>query len=102
MLRLAKGMIRASRALNDDFDAFKKVYDYHVTVSVPADEIRRIWQQERDSGGFALNGELTSAHWNAQMTSFFELYPSLPRIAYEDVILDRFVTQALSELGLRN
>lgn len=102
MLRLTKGMIRASRALNDDFDAFKKVYDHHVTVSVPPDIVRRIWQQERDSQGFALDGELTGAHWRAQMASFYDLYPSLPRVTIEDVITDRYVAEALSALGTRS
>ena len=99
LLRLAKGMIRASRMLHDDFAAFRKVYDRYVTVGVPDADIRRIWQQERDSGGFAVNGELTTTHWADQMSLFYELNPSLPRIPREAVISDRFVKAALSELG---
>ncbi len=43
-------MIRASRALNDDFDAFRETYDRNVTVPVLDASIREIWEQERSSG----------------------------------------------------
>lgn len=101
MLRLAKGMIRASRALNDDFDAFRKVYDHQVTVPVPPDYVKQIWQQERDSGGFAVNGELTKTHWRDEMALFYELNPSLPRISREDVIAEAYVREALAALGVQ-
>jgi ABC-type nitrate/sulfonate/bicarbonate transport system substrate-binding protein len=101
MVRLARGMIRASRALNDNFDVFKRAYDHHVTVPVPEKEVHRIWAQERDSDGFALNGELTDAHWNEEMALFYELYPALARITRNDVIVDRYVTEALAALGIR-
>jgi ABC-type nitrate/sulfonate/bicarbonate transport system substrate-binding protein len=97
--RLAKGMIRASRMLHDDFDAFRKVYDHHVTVSVPAEHVKGIWQQERSSGGFAVDGELSEAHWRGQMARFYELNPDLPRITRADVIDDAFVAEALQELA---
>lgn len=98
--RLAKGMIRASRMLHEDYAAFRKVYDHHVTVKVPDDHIKRIWQQERESGGFALNGELTERHWSAQMASFYELNPALPRVTREAVIAGQFVNRALTEVGM--
>ena len=101
MLRLAKGMMRASRALNDDFDAFRKVYDHHVTVPVPPDRVRQIWQQERDSHGFAINGELTETHWRKQMDLFAALNPALARVSRDEVILDRYVTEALRAIGVR-
>lgn len=97
--RLAAGMIRASRALHEDFDAFRSAYNHHVTVSVPADHVREIWRQERDSGGFAVDGELSAAHWGAQMKSFFELNPELPRIEMRDVIAGAHVQKALARLG---
>lgn len=97
--RLAKGMIRASRMLHEDYAAFRKVYDRYVTVKVPDEHIKRIWQQEHDTGGFAINGELTAAHWGNQMTSFYELNPALPRISREAVIADGFVRAALAVLG---
>lgn len=97
--RLAKGMIQASRLLHEDYAAFRKVYDYHVTVKVPDEQVRRIWQQERESGGFAVNGELTDRHWSAQMELFYELNPAMVRVAMADVIASQFVTAALGELG---
>ena len=53
---LARSMIRASRALHDDFKNFRKVYDHHVSISAPDAAIRTIWQQEPDTNGFAVNG----------------------------------------------
>lgn len=97
--RLAKGMIQASRLLHEDYAAFRKVYDHHVTVKVPDEQVRRIWQQERESGGFAVNGELTDRHWSAQMELFYELNPAMARVAMADVIASQFVTAALGELG---
>ncbi len=97
--RLARGMIKASRALHTDFDAFRKVYDHYVTVKVPAEKVKQIWQQEHNSGGFAINGELSVPHWDAQMRLFYELNPDLPRIARGDVIAGRFVTAALADIG---
>lgn len=100
--RLARGMIKASRALHDDFDNFRKVYDHHVTVSAPADAVRSIWQQECDTNGFAVNGELTHRHWDAQMQSFYDLNPDLPRVTRADVIAEPFVARALESLGIHD
>lgn len=97
--RLAAGMIRASRALHDDYDAFRKTYDHHVTVKVPDEQIRVIWQQERDSWGFAVNGDLSQSHWRDEMASFAELNPELRPLSREEVIADQFVTAALGRLG---
>lgn len=99
--RLTRGMIRASRALNDDFDNFRKVYDRNVTVNVADEEIQAIWQKERDSGGFAVNGELTEGHWQNQMELFYELNPELPKISRGDVIAENFLALALEELGVQ-
>jgi ABC-type nitrate/sulfonate/bicarbonate transport system substrate-binding protein len=101
LLRLAKGMIRASRILHEDFAAFRKVYDHHVTVSVPVEHVQTIWQQERDSGGFAIDGELSETHWRDQMALFCQLNPDLPRITRADVIVDGFVAEALESLKAR-
>ena len=59
-----------------------------------------IWQQERDSFGFAINGELSQSHWRDEMTSFFELNPDLPRIERADVIAEQYTASALNRLGL--
>lgn len=99
LLRLAKGMIRASRMLHDDFDAFRKVYDRYVTVKVPPERVRQIWQQECRSGGFAVNGELTEGHWRGQMELFFELNPGLAHVSRNAVIAPQFVSGALAVLG---
>jgi ABC-type nitrate/sulfonate/bicarbonate transport system substrate-binding protein len=97
--RLATGMIRASRLLHEDYALFRKVYDHHVSVKVPDEQIRRIWQQEHDTAGFAVNGELTSGHWSRQMELFYELNPALPRVTREAVIAEDFVRAALAKLG---
>ena len=101
MRRLAHGMIVASRRLHDDFASFRKVYDHYVTVSVSPDDVQRIWQQERASGGFARDGEVTRAHWDGQIRSYAELNPELAAITYDDVVDPRFVAQALEEVGRR-
>jgi ABC-type nitrate/sulfonate/bicarbonate transport system substrate-binding protein len=98
--RLTRGMINASRALHDDFETFRKVYEHHVTVSAPDGAVRTIWEQERDTFGWAVNGELTKGHWQAQMESFYELNPDLPRITRSDVIAEQFVPKALADLGI--
>ena len=100
LLRLTRGMIRASRALHDKYDNFRKVYDHHVSISAPEEAIHKIWQQERDTWGFAVNGELTNTHWNSQLASFFELNPNLPSITRNEVIAENFVPDALSVLGV--
>ncbi len=97
--KLAKGMIQASRALQSDYSAFRKTYDHYVTVKIPDEQIKTIWQQERDSGGFAVNGELSQQHWQAQMDSFFQLNPDLPKITRAGLIIDGHVQKALTELG---
>lgn len=96
--RLTRGMIRASRALHEDFASFRRVYDHYVTVPVPAEHVRKIWQQEHDTRGFAVDGELSVPHWASQMSLFYELNSALPRITRADVIAEDFVAAALSEL----
>lgn len=101
LARLAKGMIRASRLLHEDFEAFAKVYDHYVTVKVPPERVRLIWQQERDTGGFAIDGELSDGHWRRQMELYFELNPELARVTRASVIAPQFVAEALAALGPR-
>ncbi|MEK9645244.1 MAG: ABC transporter substrate-binding protein [Alphaproteobacteria bacterium] len=99
LARLTRGMIRASRALHDDYEIFRKVYDAHVSVPVPDDMIRTIWQQEHDSGGFAVNGEMSDGHWQEQMRLYRELYPELPQVSLDDILPRVFVADALEALG---
>jgi ABC-type nitrate/sulfonate/bicarbonate transport system substrate-binding protein len=99
LARLTRGMIRASRALHDDYATFRKVYDEYVTVPVPDDQVRQIWQQEHDSGGFAVNGEMSDGHWKEQMRLYRELYPELPKVSLDDILPRTFVADALKTLG---
>tara|TARA_B100000315_G_scaffold250544_1_gene283557 strand:- start:14371 stop:15321 length:951 start_codon:yes stop_codon:yes gene_type:complete len=97
--RLTRGMIKASRALNDDFDAFDKTFRHHVTIPVPDETVKEIWLREQAAGSFAVDGEATEQHWQAQIKSFQQLHPELPEITMSDVIIDNFVADALTQLG---
>ncbi len=96
--RLVKGMIAASRALNDDFGNFEKVYRHYVKVSVPLGHVRDIWKKERDGRSFATDGELSATHWRKQVDGFFELNPDLKRVSVDDVLERTFVRAALADL----
>ncbi len=97
--RLARGMIKASRALHDDYAAFREVYDGYVTVPLPDEDVEWIWQREHDTGGFAVNGEMSTEHWDAQFDSYFALNPDLRRIERDDLLAGQFVPDALADLG---
>ena len=97
---LTNGIIRASRLLHDDFDSFKFVYEKNVSVDLPPDEVKKIWKQESDSGGFAVNGELTKSHWQDEMSLFYELNPELPKVKQSDIINEEFVKKSLHDLGI--
>ena len=99
LARLSRGMIRASRALHDDYASFRKVYDAHVTVAVPDERIREIWEQEHASGGFAVNGEMSDGHWMRQMELYRALYPNLRKVSLDEVLPRIFVVEALDALG---
>ena len=92
-------MIRASRTLHDDYGVFRKVYDANVTVPVPDERIKEIWKQEHDTGGFAVNGEMSETHWNTQMNLYRELYPDLREVTQDEILPRVFVTDALKVLG---
>jgi len=98
--RLTRGMIRASRALHDDFSNFKNVYDHYVTVPVPEADVRDIWQQEHDTFGFAINGELTHEHWNDEMSLFYRLNPALNKVTRDELIAENFVADALETIDI--
>jgi ABC-type nitrate/sulfonate/bicarbonate transport system substrate-binding protein len=99
LARLTRGMIRASRALYDSYEIFRQVYDQNVTVPVPEHCIKEIWQQEHDSGGFAVNGEMSEAHWTRQMELYRELYPELKHVTLDELLPQIFVRDALDALG---
>ena len=100
--KLAKGIITASRRLRDDFDAFRKTYEHYVSVKLPANNVEAIWAQECASEGFAVNGELSTGHWDRQIESFAALNPQLPKVERDSVIAARFVEQALADMSRRD
>ncbi len=99
VLRLVRGLLRASRALHDDHGVFLKVCGDHLEMEVPEDRLRAIWRWERDAGAFAVNGELSDGHWRRQLELFRALYPELPEVAREDVLARGPLERALAELG---
>jgi len=99
LARLTRGMINASRRLHNEFLDFKKVYDNYVTIPVSDGEVKNIWQQEHDTNGFAINGELTPKHWEQEINLFFQLNPELKRVTAEEVIARQFVENALATIG---
>ena len=100
--RLAAGMISASRALHNDYQAFRKVYDTHVSIPLPDDAIETIWRQEVETGGFAINGGLGVDHWKNQMSLYAGLNPDLPTVSRDDLIAGEFVASALERLGIES
>jgi len=99
LARLVRGMIKASRALHDNYATFRQVYDAHVTVPLPDEDIERIWKSEHETGGFAVNGEMSDAHWTAQFDSYFALNPDMKQIERDDLLVTQFITEALNDLG---
>jgi len=93
---LAKGIVAASQRLHEDFDAFLKTFEHYVTIKVAPKEIEKIWLQEQQSNGFAIDGEMSKSHWNKQLKAFARLNPSLPRIQFDEVLNAKFVDLAVT------
>ncbi|MDA8870988.1 hypothetical protein N9H93_06430, partial [Rhizobiaceae bacterium] len=85
-------IVTASRRLHDDFDAFLQTFEHYVTVRVTMQEIETIWRQEQQSQGFAVDGEMSKAHWDAQLKAFAALNPDLPHVAPDAVLAKQFVS----------
>ena len=100
LARLARGMIRASRALNEDFGPFHAAFQGHVTVPVSDRDIRAIWLAERDAGGFAVNGGMGREHWQRQLDSYAAIEPAAAEIACHELLADGFVRDALDAIGV--
>jgi ABC-type nitrate/sulfonate/bicarbonate transport system substrate-binding protein len=100
LLGLAKAMIFASRALHDDAGVFMKVVREHVAVKLSDAELQLMWQREHSSGGWAVNGELTRGHWEAQLRLYRDLNPDTRAITIEELIAGRFVPEALAAIGI--
>jgi ABC-type nitrate/sulfonate/bicarbonate transport system substrate-binding protein len=96
---LAKAMILASRALHDDFNVFQQVAESCIAVSLSQSELRLLWQREHASGGWAVNGEMTRGHWEAQLALYRELNPAARPVTREELIAGRFVPEALAAIG---
>ena len=96
--RVVCGMIRASRTLHADGAAFERVFRGNAIVELSADEIAAIWRQERDNGGFAVNGEMSAAHWDAQLADFRALNPALGQVSQDEILARNFVRDALAAL----
>ena len=98
LARVTRGMIRASRTLHSDMAAFERVFRGNAIVELPEDEIAAIWRQERDNGGFAVNGEMSAGHWDTQFADFRELDPTLREVAQDEILARHFVRDALAVL----
>ena len=97
LARVVRGMIRASRTLHADAGAFERVFRGNAIVELPG-EIAAIWRQERDNGGFAVNGEMSAAHWDAQFADFRALNPALREVSQDEILARGFVRDALAAL----
>lgn len=100
LTKLATGIIEASRKLHADFDAFLQTYERYVSVKLPAEQIEKIWSQEKASDGFAINGEMTPEHWEQQLSFFARLNPDLPLVDADAVLAKQFVDAVLSKNGM--
>ena len=60
------------------------------TRHVP-EEIETIWRQEQQSKGFAVDGELSEPHWQAQLKAFASLNPRLRTLSIDEVLARQFV-----------
>ena len=100
LLALAKAMILASRALHDDFATFAAVAKGCIAVALSDAELRLLWEREHSSGGWAVNGELTRGHWQAQLALWRELNPGSRAVTRDELIAERFVPEALAVIGV--
>lgn len=100
LLALAKAMILASRALHDDFATFAAVAKGCIAVALSDAELRLLWEREHSNGGWAVNGELTRGHWQAQLALFRDLNPGSRAVTRDELIAERFVPEALAAIGV--
>ena len=73
-----------------------KTFEHYVTIKIAPKEIEKIWLQEQQSNGFAIDGEMSKSHWNKQLKAFARLNPSLPRIQFDEVLNAKFVDLAVT------
>ena len=87
----AKAMVGASRALHEDFAAFRDTVRSYVRLRLSDDELRLLWQREHDHRGWAVDGELSHGHWEAQLALYRELNPSARRVSFDELVTTRFL-----------
>jgi predicted amidohydrolase/ABC-type nitrate/sulfonate/bicarbonate transport system substrate-binding protein len=95
--RLVRGLVHASRAMHDDYEAFKATVKKNVTMKVENHEIRAIWEHEHNAGGFAVNGALSRRHWEKQFKVF-----GIENLKPEDVLTRSYMRAAHQEIGLHD
>jgi ABC-type nitrate/sulfonate/bicarbonate transport system substrate-binding protein len=100
LLALAKAMILASRALHDDFATFAAVAKGCIAVALSDAELRVLWEREHSNGGWAVNGELTHGHWQAQLALWRDLNSGSRAVTRSELIAERFVPEALAAIGV--
>ena len=88
---LARAMMHASRALHERFEAFRSTVRAYVQLPLTDEELRLLWQREHDSRGWAVDGELSRGHWEAQLALFRGLNPGLRAVTFDEVIAPQFI-----------
>ena len=89
--RLARAMVLASRALHESFDNFRSAVRACVKLPLSDEELRLLWQREHDSRGWAVDGELSRAHWDAQLELYRTIDPATRGVTFDALITTRFL-----------
>jgi ABC-type nitrate/sulfonate/bicarbonate transport system substrate-binding protein len=87
----AQAMVGASRTLHEDFAAFRDTVRAYVKLPLSDDELRLLWQREHGHRGWAVDGELSRTHWDAQLALYRELNPSAPAVSFDELITTKFL-----------
>jgi ABC-type nitrate/sulfonate/bicarbonate transport system substrate-binding protein len=90
--RLARAMIGASRALHETFENFRLCVRAYVQLPLTDEELHLLWRREHDNNGWAIDGELSRSHWDAQLALYRDLNPPLRALAYDEIIAPQFIT----------
>lgn len=89
--RAAAAMVAAQRALHEDFENFRAAIRRYVSLPLSDGELRMLWRREHDHRGWAVDGELSRGHWDAQLALFRELNPGLRAVSYDEVIAPQYL-----------
>ena len=88
---LARAMMHASGALHERFEAFRSTVRAYVQLPLSDEELRLLWQREHDSRGWAVDGELSRPHWDAQLALYRTIDPAARVVTFDEVITTRFL-----------